>query len=60
MNEGGDADTNAAVACVILGAKFGYDVIPKYYIVNLYNEPMYRNVVQNFINQVLNAEREIG
>lgn len=27
---------------------------------NLHNEPMYRNVVQNFINQVLNAEREIG
>lgn len=60
VNEGGDADTNAAVACAILGAKFGYDVIPKYYIENLYNEPMYRNVVQNFINQVLNAEREIG
>ena len=60
VNEGGDADTNAAVACAILGAKFGYDVIPKYYIENLHNEPMYRNVVQNFINQVLNAEREIG
>lgn len=27
---------------------------------NLHNEPMYRNVVQNFINQVLNVEREIG
>lgn len=32
VNAGGDADTNAAVACAILGAKYGYNAIPKEYI----------------------------
>ena len=32
VNEGGDADTNAAIACSILGAKFGYSTIPNKYI----------------------------
>jgi ADP-ribosylglycohydrolase len=32
VNEGGDADTNAAIACSILGAKFGYSAIPNKYI----------------------------
>lgn len=32
VNAGGDADTNAAVACAILGAKFGIDGIPIKYI----------------------------
>lgn len=32
VNAGGDADTNAAVACSILGAKFGVEGIPKKYI----------------------------
>lgn len=31
VNAGGDADTNAAVACAILGAKYGYNAIPKEY-----------------------------
>ena len=31
VSEGGDADTNAAVACAILGAKFGYQAIPAEY-----------------------------
>jgi ADP-ribosylglycohydrolase len=31
VHEGGDADTNAAVVCSILGAKFGFDNIPKRY-----------------------------
>lgn len=31
VNVGGDADTNAAVACAILGAKYGYQAIPKKY-----------------------------
>lgn len=35
VNAGGDADTNAAVACAILGAKFGYDSIPKDYVEGL-------------------------
>jgi ADP-ribosylglycohydrolase len=32
INEGGDADTNGAVAGSILGAKFGYHSIPQKYI----------------------------
>lgn len=32
VNAGGDADTNAAVACTILGAKFGFNSIPKEYV----------------------------
>lgn len=50
VNEGGDADTNAAIACAILGAKFGYDSIPGSYIDNLHNEPVYREKVNHFIS----------
>lgn len=50
VNEGGDADTNAAVACAILGAKYGYNSIPEYYITNLYNEDIYRTKVNKFIS----------
>ncbi len=53
VNEGGDADTNGAIACAILGAKFGYTSIPKYYLENLHNEDMYRNHVNRFISTVL-------
>lgn len=35
VNAGGDADTNAAVACSLLGAKYGFENIPPYYIENL-------------------------
>ncbi len=56
VNEGGDADTNAAIACAILGAKFGYDSIPKYYIENLHNEEVYRGKVNKFISSVLKED----
>ncbi len=56
VNEGGDADTNGAIACAILGAKFGYDSIPTYYIENLYNEETYRAKVTKFISCVLNEK----
>ena len=35
VNAGGDADTNAAVACAILGAKYGFHAIPKEYVEGL-------------------------
>ena len=53
VNEGGDADTNAAVACAVLGAKFGYDSIPPYYILNLRHESQYRKNVMHFIEEVV-------
>lgn len=52
VNEGGDADTNAAVACSILGAKFGYEGIPKDYIHELNNENGYRKKCERFIHLV--------
>ena len=53
INEGGDADTNGAIACAILGAKFGYEVIPEKYIIGLNNSQYYREKVQHFVNQML-------
>lgn len=59
VNEGGDADTNAAVACAILGAKYGYDAIPRYYIDNLHRESEYRQKVNNFIELAINEKRQL-
>lgn len=56
VNEGGDADTNAAIACAILGAKLGYDLIPQYYIDNLFNKVEYHNKVNKFISLALNEK----
>ena len=52
VNEGGDADTNGAIACAILGAKFGYSSIPSYYVENLYNRDMYHQEITSFINLI--------
>ena len=51
VNEGGDADTNGAIACAILGAKFGYSSIPRYYIENLNNRAIYHQEITSFINK---------
>ncbi len=53
VNEGGDADTNAAIACAMLGAKFEYNSTPKYYIEKLHNEELYRTKVNKFISIAL-------
>lgn len=45
VRAGGDADTNAAVACAILGAKFGYHTIPEEYKEGL----IYRNQLDETI-----------
>ena len=36
----------------ILGAKFGYSAIPRYYIDNLHNKAMYNQKIEWFINQI--------
>ena len=56
VNEGGDADTNAAIACAILGAKFGYSSIPPYYVENLQNRAMYHQKIISFINKVIDEK----
>lgn len=45
VNAGGDADTNAAVACSILGAKYGFNNIPVYYVENLCNKSLLDRIV---------------
>lgn len=49
VNEGGDADTNASVACSILGAKFGFSSIPDKYIQGLIN----REYLETKFNQYI-------
>lgn len=56
VNEGGDADTNAAIACAILGAKFGYVSIPKYYITNLHNREIYHSKITSLVQQIINEK----
>ena len=46
VNAGGDADTNAAVACAILGAKFGFESIPKEYVDGLIHREVLDKVVE--------------
>ncbi len=43
---------NAAVACAILGAKFGYSAIPEYYVANLHNSDAYRRRCNEFISKI--------
>ena len=58
VNEGGDADTNAAIACAILGAKFGLSSIPSYYIDNLSDKERYHNKITAFIDQIISAKMQ--
>lgn len=50
VNAGGDADTNAAVACSVLGAKFGQKGIPEYYIQNLKRKDEYEEMIGRLTN----------
>ena len=49
VSAGGDADTNAAVACSLLGAKYGYSSIPSKYVEGLNNKDILMELVNDFI-----------
>ena len=53
VNEGGDADTNAAVACAVLGAKFGYDLIPTKYVNGLIQKDKQKKIIEKLIKVVI-------
>ena len=53
VNAGGDADTNAAVTCAVLGAKYGKKVIPEYYIQNLKRKDEYEAMIGQLTNILL-------
>lgn len=53
VNEGGDADTNGAIAGAILGAKFGYASIPRNYVEELHNTQIYNDKVTLFLNSII-------
>ena len=50
VNAGGDADTNAAVACAILGAKYGFDSIPTEYVEGLIYRDKLEDVTRGLNN----------
>lgn len=52
VNAGGDADTNAAITCSLLGAKFGFTSIPEYYWKELYQLQLLSVVSERLINLV--------
>lgn len=60
VNEGGDADTNAAVACSVLGAKFGFSTIPKFYVSGLYKVDVYDCKIRQFIDGLLRMKDDAG
>ena len=49
VRAGGDADTNAAVACAILGAKYGISAIPQEYIDGLIYKEQLDEVVSGMV-----------
>lgn len=49
VNAGGDADTNAAVACSLLGAKYGYSSIPSQYIEGLHRKDLMEDISSRLI-----------
>ena len=52
VRAGGDADTNAAVACAILGAKFGFSAIPQEYVDGLIYKEQLDEVVSGMTELV--------
>ena len=55
VTAGGDADTNAAVACAILGAKYGFSSIPQEYVEGLIYRAQLEDVVSELLRKVGDA-----
>lgn len=55
VNAGGDADTNAAVACAILGAKFGFKSIPEEYVKGLIYREQLETAVEDLAEVLIPA-----
>ena len=55
VRAGGDADTNAAVACAILGAKYGYDAIPTEYVDGLIYKKQLDDVILGIVGITKNC-----
>ncbi len=55
VNLGGDADTNAAVSCALLGAKYGFSSIPQYYVENLQNRQILEDIYKQTIADLENC-----
>ncbi|MDO4159312.1 MAG: ADP-ribosylglycohydrolase family protein [Prevotellaceae bacterium] len=53
VRAGGDSDTNAAVACAILGAKFGFKSIPAHYIEGLIYKEQLDSVIEGMKTLIL-------
>lgn len=52
VNMGGDADTNAAVACALLGAKYGFSTIPRYYVDNLVGRQLLEEICEDAFRDI--------
>ena len=52
VNAGGDADTNAAVACSLLGVKYGYSSIPSKYVDGLMQKEKLNQIVNKLIEVI--------
>jgi len=53
VNAGGDADTNAAVTCAVLGAKYGKKGIPEHYIQGIKRKDEYEEMIGQLTNILL-------
>lgn len=56
INEGGDADTNAAIAGSVLGAKYGFAAIPTRWVEELKDKEVLEVKIQQLIKIMLKAE----
>jgi ADP-ribosylglycohydrolase len=52
INEGGDADTNGCIAASVLGAKFGFDTIPKRWVNGIYNVAEINNRIERLLKMI--------